>query len=132
MLTSYRMGKNIFQLPYNRAQVHTREIDNLSSPITPGGQNDPASIRKSIKSGKTKFLEQQPSNFAMIGLQGVKLIYGEKTILKDATFSISTNERVGLVGPNGCGVSNYKYLFAYFLHIKVIIYVKHLFRKHLK
>jgi len=29
--------------------------------------------------------------------------YGLQTVLQDITFSISAGERLGLIGPNGCG-----------------------------
>ena len=39
----------------------------------------------------------------MMGLDKVGLVYGNEVVLKDASFSVSTGERVGLVGPNGSG-----------------------------
>jgi len=39
----------------------------------------------------------------MLTAQNLSKTYGIQTILKDVSFSISTSERIGLVGPNGCG-----------------------------
>ncbi|WP_353929776.1 ABC-F family ATP-binding cassette domain-containing protein [Okeanomitos corallinicola TIOX110] len=42
---------------------------------------------------------------SIITLQSVKKDFGIKEILKDATFSIDTNDKVGLIGTNGSGKS---------------------------
>jgi ATP-binding cassette subfamily F protein 3 len=39
----------------------------------------------------------------MMALEGVGLMYGNQVVLKDASFSVTTGERIGLVGPNGGG-----------------------------
>ncbi len=38
-----------------------------------------------------------------IGLANIKKIYGGFTVLENVTFDVQTNERVGLIGVNGCG-----------------------------
>jgi ATPase subunit of ABC transporter with duplicated ATPase domains len=38
-----------------------------------------------------------------IGLGNIKKIYGGFTVLENVTFDLQTNERVGLIGLNGCG-----------------------------
>lgn len=39
----------------------------------------------------------------MLTAHQISKTYGIQTILKDISFSINPNERVGLIGPNGCG-----------------------------
>ena len=39
----------------------------------------------------------------MLNIHHITKSYGIQTVLKDISFSIGTNERVGLIGPNGCG-----------------------------
>jgi ATP-binding cassette, subfamily F, member 3 len=39
----------------------------------------------------------------MLTVQNLSKFYGIQTILQDISFSVSTGERIGLVGPNGCG-----------------------------
>lgn len=39
----------------------------------------------------------------MLTAHNLSKTYGIQTILKNVTFNISTGERIGLVGPNGCG-----------------------------
>jgi len=41
----------------------------------------------------------------MLSAQHINKTYGIHTVLQDITFSISTGERLGLIGPNGCGKS---------------------------
>jgi ATP-binding cassette subfamily F protein 3 len=41
----------------------------------------------------------------MIQLSGVRLARGVRTLLKDAELTLHAGERVGVVGPNGCGKS---------------------------
>jgi ATP-binding cassette, subfamily F, member 3 len=39
----------------------------------------------------------------MLSAHHINKAYGIHTVLQDITFSISTGERLGLIGPNGCG-----------------------------
>ena len=39
----------------------------------------------------------------MLTAHHISKTYGIQPILQDISFSISSNERVGLIGPNGCG-----------------------------
>jgi ABC-type multidrug transport system fused ATPase/permease subunit len=59
--------------------------------------------RKDKPSARVRFTESAQPGFVSMGLDKVGLMYGNEVILKDASFSVSTGERVGLVGPNGCG-----------------------------
>jgi ABC-type multidrug transport system fused ATPase/permease subunit len=60
--------------------------------------------RKEFPSSRVRFAEgsSQP-DFVSIGLEKVELVYGDSKVLKDASWSVCSGERVGLVGPNGCG-----------------------------
>lgn len=62
-------------------------------------------IRKEKPSARVRFTESTQPGFVSMGLENVGLMYGNEVILKAVTFSVSTGERVGLVGPNGGGKS---------------------------
>jgi ATP-binding cassette subfamily F protein uup len=49
----------------------------------------------------TKLLD----NMSLVTLQSVKKDFGIKELLKDANFSLDTNDKVGLIGTNGSGKS---------------------------
>jgi len=60
--------------------------------------------RKDKPNSKVRFSsESTQPDFVSMGLEKVSLMFGDEAVLKDATFSVSTGERVGLVGPNGGG-----------------------------
>ena len=60
--------------------------------------------RKDKPNSKVRFSsESTQPDFVSMGLEKVTLMFGDEAVLKDATFSVSTGERVGLVGPNGGG-----------------------------
>ena len=42
---------------------------------------------------------------ALLDLQNVRVMRGDKTVLDDFTLRIDTNEHVAILGPNGCGKS---------------------------
>lgn len=60
-------------------------------------------LRKERPPGRVRFAESSQPDFVMMALEKVGLIYGNQMVLKDASFSVTTGERVGLVGPNGGG-----------------------------
>lgn len=71
-------------------------------------------IQKSVDSKKTSRTEAPSSririasgngqpNFAMIGLDKVSISLGSNELVKNSSFTVATGERLGIVGPNGCG-----------------------------
>eukprot|EP01038_Epipyxis_sp_PR26KG_P004184 gene4184-5955_t len=62
-------------------------------------------VRKEKPSSRIRFTESSQPGFVLMGLEKVGVMYGNEVILKDATFTVTTGERVGLVGPNGSGKS---------------------------
>lgn len=59
--------------------------------------------RRSRLSSKIRLTERSQPSFLVMGLRGVEMTFGDETVLKNASFTVSTGERVGLVGPNGGG-----------------------------
>jgi ABC-type multidrug transport system fused ATPase/permease subunit len=84
------------------------EFSTPSTGITPViAQQGSEKEKKPKKEAKLSYHIQltksvQPT-YAMMSLQNVELSFGGNDILKNASFSVSTGERVGLVGPNGIG-----------------------------
>ena len=62
-------------------------------------------IRREKPSARVRFTESTQPGYVMMGLEKVGLVYGNNVILKEASFSVTSGERVGLVGPNGSGKS---------------------------
>lgn len=60
-------------------------------------------VRRDKPPSRVKFAESSQPDFVMMALENVGLIFGNEVVIKDASFSVSTGERVGLVGPNGAG-----------------------------
>lgn len=52
---------------------------------------------------RIRFAESSQPDFVMLALEKVGLVFGNEVVLKNASFSVITGERVGLVGQNGCG-----------------------------
>jgi len=42
---------------------------------------------------------------ALLDLQNVRVMRGDKTVLDDFTLRVASNERIAILGPNGCGKS---------------------------
>jgi lipopolysaccharide export system ATP-binding protein len=51
----------------------------------------------------------------MLGVEGLKKIYGKKTAVEDVSFSMERGEIVGLLGPNGAGKTTVFYLIVGFI-----------------
>lgn len=60
-------------------------------------------LRKEKGSSRVRFAESSQPDYVMLSLDKVSVVYGNEVIIKDASFSVVTGERVGLVGPNGGG-----------------------------
>jgi ATPase subunit of ABC transporter with duplicated ATPase domains len=63
-------------------------------------------------SSRASFLDTRAARDSLLRFEEVKLHFGDKHILKDASFSVAKNERLGLVGPNGAGKTS---------HLKMIL-----------
>lgn len=59
--------------------------------------------RKEKPSSRVRFTESSQPGYVMMGLDKVEVMYGDTVVLKDASFTVTTGERIGLVGPNGGG-----------------------------
>eukprot|EP01036_Dinobryon_divergens_P026010 gene26010-34611_t len=53
-------------------------------------------VRREKPSSRVRFMESSQPDYVMMGMENVGLMYGNEVILKDATFSVQTGERVGL------------------------------------
>jgi ABC-type multidrug transport system fused ATPase/permease subunit len=60
-------------------------------------------VRKDKPSSRIRFVESSQPDFVSLGLDKVSVAFGDEVVVKDGTFSVSSGERVGLVGPNGAG-----------------------------
>lgn len=86
--------------------THLNHVSTDSSvPVAAHKGNKPEKdrTRKDKPSSRVRFTASAQPNFVSIGLDKVSLLFGNEVVLKDATFSVNTGERVGLVGPNGGG-----------------------------
>jgi ABC-type multidrug transport system fused ATPase/permease subunit len=60
-------------------------------------------VRKEKPSSRIRFVESTQPDYVSIGLDKIELRFGNEAVLKEATLTVSSGERVGLVGPNGGG-----------------------------
>ena len=60
-------------------------------------------VRKDRPPARVRFAESSQPNFVMMALEKVGLVFGNHEVLKNASFSVATGERLGLVGQNGGG-----------------------------
>jgi ABC-type multidrug transport system fused ATPase/permease subunit len=60
-------------------------------------------VRKEKPSSRIRFVESTQPDYVSIGLDKIELRFGNEPVLKEATLTVSSGERVGLVGPNGGG-----------------------------
>jgi len=69
----------------------------------PNAETMEQKARREKPAARVRFAESSQPDYVMMGLEKVGLMYGNDVVLKDASFSVTTGERVGLVGPNGGG-----------------------------
>jgi ABC-type glutathione transport system ATPase component len=74
-----------------------------AKPVFTDGLTAEQRIRREKPKSRIRFAESAQPNFVSMSLDHVSLIYGNDVIIKDSTLSVSTGQRVGLVGPNGGG-----------------------------
>ena len=81
------------------------DADEDSNPVyvDPEGLTIEQRVRKEKPPSRIRFAESAQPDFVMMSLEGVGLMYGNEVVLRDASFSVTTGERLGLVGPNGSG-----------------------------
>ena len=71
--------------------------------VDPEGLTIEQRVRKERPPSRIRFAESAQPDYVMMALDGVGLMYGNQVVLKDASFAVTTGERIGLVGPNGGG-----------------------------
>ena len=77
------------------------EVEDLS--IDPKDETLEQRVRREKPPSRMRFAESSQPGFVMMGLENVGLVFGNNEILADSSFSVSSGEKVGLVGPNGSG-----------------------------
>jgi len=60
-------------------------------------------------------LIESKESHAVLGVEGLKKVYGKKTAVVDVSFSMKKGEIVGLLGPNGAGKTTVFYLIVGFI-----------------
>lgn len=60
-------------------------------------------IRKDRPPPRIRVLESSQPNYVSLRLEDVFITFRDQEVLKGVTWGVSTNERLGLVGPNGTG-----------------------------
>ncbi|MDY5631250.1 MAG: LPS export ABC transporter ATP-binding protein [Bacteroidaceae bacterium] len=55
-------------------------------------------------------MEEQTQQISTLRSEGLKKIYGKRTVVQDVSFSVSQGEIVGLLGPNGAGKTTSFYM----------------------
>jgi len=60
-------------------------------------------IRKDRPPPRIRILESSQPNYVSLRLEDVFITFRDQEVLKGVTWGVSTNERLGLVGPNGTG-----------------------------
>ena len=72
-------------------------------PISDDGTTLEQRLRKEKGSSRVRFAESSQPDYVQLAMEKISLVYGNEVVLKDASFSVETGERIGLVGPNGGG-----------------------------
>jgi ABC-type multidrug transport system fused ATPase/permease subunit len=98
-----------FNLMVSNGEKESDDMDTDKPLIRSADKDVTTPARKAQASSRLKFEGIKQPDFAIIEMRGVNLRYGDKEVLKDATLTAASGERVGLVGPNGCG--EYQYPF---------------------
>ena len=89
------------------ADIDHDPVIDVSIPVEETKDNKVETIEQKLRRerppSRVKFAESSQPGYAMLALESVGLVFGNEEILIDSSFSVSTGERVGLVGPNGSG-----------------------------
>lgn len=102
---------NMHQVNDNDDQMKEEQPITSSSTTTTTATTTTTTIssgsRGSQKMKRVKFTSsgEGSSKLCMLGLEKISYSVGANTILSDASFRVSTGEKIGLVGPNGAGKS---------------------------
>lgn len=59
--------------------------------------------RKAKQSSRIRISSSEQPDNVYLSLEGVSINFGDHSILSNASFSVKTGDKVGLVGPNGIG-----------------------------
>lgn len=65
--------------------------------------NSKEKLRKDKPPSRIRFAENAQPDFVMMALERISVIFGNEVVMKNATLSVTSGERLGLVGPNGGG-----------------------------
>ncbi len=85
---------------YQTAKEAAPHNDTVQDDVTPKAPGRSFSTRSS---SNIRLSDNAQQDYVMMGLNKVQVVFGDNVVLRDASFSACTGERVGLVGPNGGG-----------------------------
>ncbi len=77
-----------------QAMSRKRELDKMDDIVVK---------RSSRIAPKFRFTQKRPSGRQPMNAEGICKSFGDKSVLKDVSFSISRGERLAVIGPNGVG-----------------------------
>jgi ABC-type multidrug transport system fused ATPase/permease subunit len=109
-----KQGKRHDVMQYNTEEVDAAGLGLAAVPllakeiaiadtVKEHGSDQLSPVRKEKPSSRIRFVESTQPDYVSIGLDKVELRFGNEPVLKEATLTVSSGERVGLVGPNGGG-----------------------------
>lgn len=76
-------------------------LDNNNGSVTEVSVEE--TLKRSKPGGYIRLVTSKQPKFVSLGLDKVSLVFGGQTVLKQSSLSVSTGQRVGLVGANGAG-----------------------------
>jgi len=83
-----------------------KRAKNLEKRLNKDIEDKKSLVESFEKNYEIKFLETNSKSKEFLNIEKIRISYGDKTIIEDFSLRVSKGERIGLIGPNGCGKSS--------------------------
>ena len=112
MNTMLRAGKKDKKAKKAKKQAQEEEPvaveeETFAPPTVEAAEEEDITLEEKMKrqrgSARVRRIEQSSSGAATVRLEKVSVVFKNTEVLKDASWSVTTGDRVGLVGANGGG-----------------------------